>query len=166
VSITSNNFLDTDHLWTLSALLLLVNTRRDGEVYNPSTLQIVFSSPTINYSPLPKPPKSTPSKMQLTLLPLLFTLASATIKVQYYKDGGCTDYAIEFNPPNGGSCWDYEWGGIRSANIASCSGKNLCYCEFYSETNCNGGKWTAEYGHNNCASNWSGGGFKSMKCIE
>jgi hypothetical protein len=106
--------------------------------------------------------------MQLPLLPLLFiaTSVTATIKVQYYKDGGCTDYAIEFNPPNGGSCWGYEWGGTRSANIASCSGKNLCYCEFYSETNCNGGKWTAEYGHSNCASNWSGGGFKSMKCIE
>jgi hypothetical protein len=104
--------------------------------------------------------------MQLTILPFLSATVFATMKIQYYNDGGCTDYAIEFNPPNDGSCWGYQWPGTHSANIASCSGRNLCYCEFYSEDNCGGGQWTATYGQNNCASNWNGGGFRSMKCGE
>jgi hypothetical protein len=39
--------------------------------------------------------------MQLAILPFLSATVFATMKIQYYNDGGCTDYAIEFNPPNG-----------------------------------------------------------------
>ena len=99
----------------------------------------------------------------LSLLATLATLSSA-IKVQYYSDGGCTDYILELHPSTDGSCYGYNWNGDKSANIASCEGSSGCRCNFYSGDNCGGGQWTAEFGHNNCASNWDGGGFKSMKC--
>ena len=103
------------------------------------------------------------------LLPLLVAMTSAT-KIQYYKDGGCTDYAIEFKPPMDGTCWNYQWGGTHSANIAACTPLRYgCYCTFYQEADCSGGKWTvsvAGSGGKNCASNWAGGGFKSMQCGE
>ena len=103
--------------------------------------------------------------MQLIpLLAALATVASAT-KVQYYRDGGCSDYAVELSPPSDGTCWGYQYDGTHSAKITSCtSPRTGCYCEFFQEEGCRGGKWTATTGTTNCASNWNGGGFKRLKC--
>ncbi|KAI2629347.1 hypothetical protein GGS26DRAFT_592014 [Hypomontagnella submonticulosa] len=97
------------------------------------------------------------------LVSLLACLGSA-IQVNYYKDGGCSDYATSIkNVPSDGSCYNYEWNGSNSANIANCDWPN-CECIFFTDGNCQNPKYSAVWGSDNCASNW-GGGFHSFTCI-
>ncbi|USP82015.1 uncharacterized protein yc1106_09289 [Curvularia clavata] len=92
-------------------------------------------------------------------------MASA-VKVQYYSDGGCSNYLVEFHPSPAGECYNYEYSNQHSANIASCEGSRAkCSCTFYEQRNCKGKSWKATYGGNNCASNWDGGGHKSVACL-
>ena len=97
-------------------------------------------------------------------LSLLATLASTySIKVQHYYDGGCTSYATEFWPFTNFACYDYQWGGANSANIAWTDAARGAVCTYYAEGGCRGAEQTRRGG--DCASNW-GGGFKSVRCGE
>ena len=108
------------------------------------------------------------------LVSLITTAAAYELKVNYYSDGGCEDYILSLNPTvdwgqNPTTCYDYEWNGINSANIANCqdpAGGQNCYCVFYTEPGCEGNWGVGKsdwYDGDNCASNW-GQGFKSMVC--
>ncbi|GIJ86306.1 hypothetical protein Asppvi_005193 [Aspergillus pseudoviridinutans] len=89
---------------------------------------------------------------------------AATLKVNYYSDGGCSKYMTSITPGTGNSCIDYVWDGSNSINIADCTFPNgKCVCTFYVQPHCNGASHTLVYGGDNCASNW-GRGFYSMKC--
>ncbi|KAH8726477.1 hypothetical protein GQ44DRAFT_771242 [Phaeosphaeriaceae sp. PMI808] len=104
----------------------------------------------------------------VSLLTTAALVSSETLKVNYYKDGGCSKYLVSVNPGWNG-CYNYQYSEMNSANIANCD-KSFrgCVCYFYAEANCKGGAgtWvttTGSYGNDNCASNW-GKGFKSMRC--
>jgi hypothetical protein len=99
----------------------------------------------------------------ISLIATIATMASA-IKVQYYSDGGCSNYLVEFYPPGNGNCYNYEYSNSHSANVATCDGPKGCGCVFYDGRGCKGKAWSSDYTGKNCASNWDGGGFKSMKC--
>jgi hypothetical protein len=84
------------------------------------------------------------------------------IQVNYYWDGGCTDYALDIpNPPE--SMFDYAYTNTNSANIANCN-YGYCSCTFYTGPNGEGSSQTVTYPSPNCASNW-GGGFQSFSCV-
>jgi hypothetical protein len=96
-------------------------------------------------------------------LPLLAaTVSAGKVKVNYYKDGGCTDWLASFNPADDGSCYNYALAGMNSANVVDCH-ELSCACDFYPENNCNGKSRLASTENGNCASNW-GTGYRSMKC--
>ncbi|XXG98463.1 hypothetical protein Hte_004787 [Hypoxylon texense] len=86
----------------------------------------------------------------------------AGFKVNYYTDGGCTDYLTSVFPFTDGSCYDYSYTGDNSANIANCDASN-CECIFYTQSGCGGASQTVRYNNANCASNF-GRGFLSMMC--
>jgi hypothetical protein len=90
-------------------------------------------------------------------------LASA-IQINYYSDGGCSNYLVSPpNVPTDGSCYDYQFGGTNSANIANCD-YNACYCIFYVNSGCVGlQEPTSVPSGSNCASNY-GSGFSSFRC--
>ncbi|RDW78707.1 uncharacterized protein DSM5745_05559 [Aspergillus mulundensis] len=95
---------------------------------------------------------------------LLTGALSADLQVNYYSDGGCSDYMTSIHPGTGGSCVDYVWTGSNSINIADCTFPNgACTCTFYTQPGCSGAKQQVVYPNDNCASNW-GRGFYSMKC--
>ncbi|KAH7399317.1 hypothetical protein BKA66DRAFT_565400 [Pyrenochaeta sp. MPI-SDFR-AT-0127] len=102
----------------------------------------------------------------ITLLSTATSVCGWTLKVNYYKDGGCKDYLVSVNPGWNG-CYNYQYNEMNSANIADCDGSFAgCTCRFFTEKNCKGGAWTTatgSFGWDNCASNW-GSGFKSMRC--
>ncbi|KAL3444412.1 hypothetical protein BJX65DRAFT_310993 [Aspergillus insuetus] len=106
-------------------------------------------------------------KLLTTLLAATAALASTAtaidfqLKVNYYSDGGCTDYVTSIWPHSNGDCYDYDYGGTNSANIANCDGFQLCDCTYYAEKGCTG-KELQRFG-GSCASNW-GAGWKSMSC--
>jgi hypothetical protein len=85
-------------------------------------------------------------------------------QVNYYKDGGCTEYNIGFTPNTYGA-YSYYDPGTNSANIADCfqSVETHCSCTFYTEDHQQGTAVVADWYGNNCASAW-GKGFKSMYC--
>ncbi|RHZ46514.1 uncharacterized protein CDV56_103404 [Aspergillus thermomutatus] len=103
------------------------------------------------------------------LSPWVFTsfltaATAATLKVNYYSDGGCSDYMTSLYPGSGWSCVDYVWSGSNSMNIADCTFPNgKCVCTFYTQPHCKGASQDVVYPNDNCASNW-GRGFYSMKC--
>jgi hypothetical protein len=89
---------------------------------------------------------------------------AATLKVNYYSDGGCSNYMTSLTPTTDYYCYDYVWTGSNSANIADCTFPNgKCLCTFYTQPHCKGAQQTVVYGADNCASNW-GRGFYSMRC--
>ncbi|KAH6632525.1 hypothetical protein F5144DRAFT_534118 [Chaetomium tenue] len=94
---------------------------------------------------------------------------AAHIKVNYYSDGGCSDYMISIYPSTDWTCYDYNWSGQNSVGIAECTFPNgVCYCDFYTHGGCSGasiGKSLSYSGSDPgwCASNW-GHGFESMRC--
>ncbi|GFF24679.1 hypothetical protein IFM61606_09217 [Aspergillus udagawae] len=90
---------------------------------------------------------------------------AATLQVNYYSDGGCSNYMTELKPsPSPTTCVDYVWGGSNSMNIAACTFPNgKCICTVYTQPHCKGAQQTVVYGGDNCASNW-GRGFYSFKC--
>ena len=103
----------------------------------------------------------------------LNTVFAANIQVNYYTDGGCSDYAtsIEYSDTWDSGCYNYQWDGSNSANIAGCPSGDPCECYFWPEENCQGqaqGYVTSvplsiNPSATNCASNW-GVGWSSMRC--
>jgi hypothetical protein len=88
----------------------------------------------------------------------------ASIQVNYYSDGGCSDYLTSVFPYDTGVCYGYEWNGMNSANIVNYNGGfGTPICAFYPEPNCQGGANVQGPPPDNCASNW-GQGFQSMAC--
>ncbi|EME77466.1 uncharacterized protein MYCFIDRAFT_184224 [Pseudocercospora fijiensis CIRAD86] len=102
----------------------------------------------------------------LGAVPFIIGLTSAVQKVQYYYDGGCSSYAVEFWPSQNGDCYNYEYGNTNSANIVWAD-YNSAFCSFFTQSNCQGSAHSACLGwgctSGNCASNW-GSGFKSVQC--
>ncbi|KAF4334072.1 hypothetical protein FBEOM_12083 [Fusarium beomiforme] len=98
---------------------------------------------------------------------LLTAVSAAELKVNYYTDGGCKDYAgVSLHPVTGSGwgCYNYQWSGSNSANIADCTFPNgKCVCTFYTHKDCKGASESVVYPDDNCASNW-GHGWESMKC--
>jgi hypothetical protein len=105
----------------------------------------------------------------LTLAVLLssatLTVAQSTyMQVNYYWDGGCTDYALSIPWPPDNEIYNYAYTNTNSANIANCDGYDYCECTFYAGPDGTGESWSASYYvAENCASNW-GGGFQSFNC--
>jgi hypothetical protein len=107
-------------------------------------------------------------------LPLGVLLFSATltvdayIQVNYYWDGGCTDYALDIPMPPEQEIYNYAYTNTNSANIANCD-YYWCDCTFYAGPDGTGESWyvsspsPSTAGNGNCASNW-GGGFQSFIC--
>ncbi|KAB8234040.1 uncharacterized protein BDW43DRAFT_310713 [Aspergillus alliaceus] len=95
------------------------------------------------------------------LASVITAVSAAELKVNYYSDGGCTNYLTSIWPGDVGRCYDYDYTNTNSANIANCNGYQLCTCSFYSEKGCKG-KEEYRIG-SSCASNW-GTGWASMKC--
>ncbi|KAL0931333.1 uncharacterized protein CTRU02_214068 [Colletotrichum truncatum] len=97
----------------------------------------------------------------------LLTLLAHTglgMQINYYTDGGCSQFTV--SPPNvpaDGSCYNYSWSSMNSANIANCNYPS-CTCVFYEGSNCQGVMKFASTQASNCASNW-GRGFKSFACL-
>ncbi|GFF26286.1 hypothetical protein IFM46972_01722 [Aspergillus udagawae] len=60
---------------------------------------------------------------------------AATLQVNYYSDGGCSNYMTELKPsPSPTTCVDYVWGGSNSMNIAACTFPNgKCICTVYTQ---------------------------------
>ncbi|EXK27668.1 hypothetical protein FOMG_15901 [Fusarium oxysporum f. sp. melonis 26406] len=59
------------------------------------------------------------------------------LKVQYYKDGGCTDYAVSIWPGTSNKCYGYSYSNTNSANIVSCGGRGVaCTCYMFEQDNC------------------------------
>ncbi|GFF94180.1 hypothetical protein IFM47457_09796 [Aspergillus lentulus] len=66
---------------------------------------------------------------------------AATLKVNYYSDGGCSNYMTSLNPTTDFYCYDYVWSGSNSVNIADCTFPNgKCLCTFYTQPHCVGGR--------------------------
>lgn len=107
------------------------------------------------------------SRMHYLSLILAFVVTTATaaeLKVNYYSDGECTAYILSLHPGVSFGCYDYNWQGSNSANIADCTYPNgVCACTFYTQAGCKGASQSVDYPNNNCASNY-GHGFLSMKC--
>jgi hypothetical protein len=99
------------------------------------------------------------------ILAFLITAATAAdLQVNYYSDGGCDDYILSLHPSVSWGCYDYDWQGSNSANIADCTFPNgVCACTFYTQAGCTGASQSVDYPDNNCASNY-GHGFLSMSC--
>jgi hypothetical protein len=98
----------------------------------------------------------------LILAALCATSATASyIQVNYYYDGGCSDYASQ--PPNVpyGSVYNWSWDHSGSANIANCDDYDFCSCTFFTQSNGGGPRYTVQPG--SCATNWPYG-FKSFEC--
>ncbi|GKT90192.1 hypothetical protein Ct61P_08042 [Colletotrichum tofieldiae] len=94
----------------------------------------------------------------LTILVTAGSVAAKSAKIQYYYDGGCSNYAVEFNV-EAFTC-------INSGNIAGCDSRTKdCTCTFYENRDCSGAKQITSYDGpcDNCASKW-GKGFKSVRC--
>jgi len=130
------------------------------------------SSPKYEYPVTPKlslPRTKKNSKMQFSLLTLSAILAAASpiaaqLKVNYYTDGGCSQFRTSLYPFPNGQCFDFEYSQSPSANIADCAGYKTCRCDFYVHAYCQGGVDSVTYNTgDNCASNFPYG-FKSMKC--
>jgi hypothetical protein len=102
--------------------------------------------------------------LSFTLALLISAATAAELKVNYYSDGGCSDYILSLHPGVSYGCYDYNWQGSNSANIADCTYPNgVCVCTFYTQAGCKGASQSVDYPNNNCASNY-GHGFLSMKC--
>jgi len=101
----------------------------------------------------------------LYLLAAAGRAAAGAVKVNYYSDGGCSAFMVSIWPFDTMSCYNWQWTGSNSANIAGCPTGGSCYCQFYQAANCQGGAHSAvqvPFGPS-CASNW-GYGFQSMRC--
>ncbi|CEI63438.1 hypothetical protein FVEN_g41 [Fusarium venenatum] len=86
-------------------------------------------------------------------------------KIQYYYDGGCSQYATEFKVGDF-ECINYDYGNTNSGNVAGCDSRNNdCECKFYQNRDCKGPLMRAgtDSVFGNCASQW-GKGFKSVYC--
>lgn len=98
------------------------------------------------------------------------------MKIQYYWDGGCRNYAgqqmlgyTDNHAPS--ECKQFYIAGSWSANIANCIDGSGCNCTFYTDDQCqspvepeyNTG-YVANGVHGNCAHN-NGNGFRSYKCF-
>ncbi|KAJ2979663.1 hypothetical protein NQ176_g3109 [Zarea fungicola] len=114
------------------------------------------------------------------LLPFAAMPAAAdhgqAMKIQYYWDGNCKNYAGEqmlgYADNHGPSeCKQFYVAGSWSANIANCLDSAGCNCTFYTDEHC----WSEvkpEYNtyyvshgvNQNCAHN-NGNGFRSYKCF-
>lgn len=100
--------------------------------------------------------------MQIIALLSLAAAASA-VQINYYKDGGCSDFnASPPSVPTDGSCYQWQFSGTNSANVANCD-HSVCQCTFYSGANCQGAQDVATSPGDNCASNF-GPGFQSFRC--
>ncbi|KAL4910985.1 hypothetical protein BDW74DRAFT_172438 [Aspergillus multicolor] len=97
----------------------------------------------------------------LSALTVITAVSAYELKVNYYSDGGCSDYLVSVWPSVVGDCYDYDYSGTNSANIADCKDFYACGCTFYQEKGCTGTESSPLTG--SCKSNW-GGGWKSMKC--
>lgn len=88
------------------------------------------------------------------------------IHLQYYWDGGCSNFSAEYYVLDS-SCHPWYISNTWSANIATCvTNYNECGCWFYYLDNCTGGfvYLRVENGvHGNCANN-DGVGYKSVLC--
>ncbi|KAI5456827.1 hypothetical protein BGZ63DRAFT_317520, partial [Mariannaea sp. PMI_226] len=87
-------------------------------------------------------------------------------QINYYSDGGCSNYTTQFNPSTDGSCYDYQADNVNSGNIVGCPTGGDCQCTFYEQKGCQGKhqqvmgvRWDAQ----DCASNW-GPGWASVSC--
>ncbi|KKO98501.1 hypothetical protein THAR02_09403 [Trichoderma harzianum] len=93
----------------------------------------------------------------------LISSASAGIQLNAYTDGGCSNYAGQFNQPSNGVLTNWAVSGSNSANIANCDGYTWCDCYWWTGPNASGNMGYTAYGSNNCASAW-GSGWKSVSC--
>jgi hypothetical protein len=106
-------------------------------------------------------PITTLRNLILAALLCAISTTARSFQVNYYYDGGCSDYASQApNVPNN-AIYNWSWGGSGSANIANCDGYDICYCIFYTQPNGGGSRFEVDYGV--CASNWPNG-FKSFVC--
>lgn len=100
----------------------------------------------------------------LVLASIISAAIAAEIKVNYFSDGGCSDYMITITPSTDWSCYNYEWSGQNSVGVASSTFPNgTPICTYYVFADCQGASQTETGVHDNCASNW-GHGFLSMRC--
>ncbi|KAL5344294.1 hypothetical protein ACLOAV_010723 [Pseudogymnoascus australis] len=93
------------------------------------------------------------------------TTVQAGIKVNYYHDGGCSDYAFSTTDVPYYEYHNLDPAGTNSVNIANCnvSPEKHCRCTFFADQNGGGKSVQADNPGKNCASNW-GSGFKSFYC--
>jgi hypothetical protein len=107
------------------------------------------------------------STIQSLTLSVLLSSATLTvadyIQVNYYWDGGCSNYALDIPMPPNNSNYNYQYSNTNSANIANCDGYDYCYCTFYTQPDSSGPSQKVDYYGDNCASNW-GQGFQSFTC--
>jgi hypothetical protein len=107
------------------------------------------------------------STIQSLTLSVLLSSATLTvadyIQVNYYWDGGCSNYALDIPMPPNLSNYNYQYSNTNSANIANCDGYDYCYCTFYTQPDSSGPSQEVDYYGGNCASNW-GQGFQSFTC--
>lgn len=88
-------------------------------------------------------------------------------QINYYWDGGCSDYAGEadIGRKDGILTYNYYLAGTWSNNVVKCPGQNS-QCALFSGTNGGGNYLGTAYcgnGSNNCVNN-NGAGVRSMKC--
>lgn len=91
---------------------------------------------------------------------------SASLKVNYFSDGGCQDYMISIYPPADDSCYDYNWTSQNSVAVAESTFRyGTPVCTYYTRAKCAGSSKTevGAWPQQNCASNL-GHGFVSMRC--
>jgi hypothetical protein len=96
----------------------------------------------------------------------LFAALAFAINVNYYSDGGCQNRILSLpNVPQGGSCYEYQWNGMNSADIRNCQSSE-CHCRFFAGPYFGNGvfKDVVIPEAQNCASNW-GAGFQYFECV-
>jgi hypothetical protein len=106
------------------------------------------------------------AKTAAILLASATAVLGQTISVNYYTDGGCTQWASTAPDVPFQSNYNWHTDGVNSANIAECT-YSYCICTFYTQPNSGGAQQSVSNngydGYPSCASNWSEG-FASFWC--
>lgn len=89
----------------------------------------------------------------LILLIILIKIVSGQMKINYYRDQYCNNYANSLPISNDAifRCLKYEYSGAGSFLVANCDeytgkpGSITCRCSFFVNDNCSGRAFTSTY---------------------
>jgi len=106
---------------------------------------------------------STASLSFLALIAASVVSAEKQIQINYYSNSGCSDFLGQVDVTwatalwgGQNNCYNYQYG--NSVNIVYCSKPGGCFCNFYYQSNCQGGATQQAQSSGNCI-----GGAQQLK---